>query len=90
MYQIRSDPTIHDRTRPKKFTRGPSKRQTVKSRKQRVRPAINDLVADEPKKEEKEPTEPEGQFEEIEIDESNPDDDRYKTQVIVTTSFELC
>ena len=50
-----------------------------------MRPAIKDIVADEPKKEEKEPTEPEGQFEEIEIDESKPDDDRYKTQVIRTS-----
>ena len=80
MYQIRSDPSIHERQPGMNFNRAPSKRQIVKSRKGRV--TKPDLIADEkkpdekkPDKEEQELKKPDEDYEEIELDQ--PYDERY-------------
>ena len=77
LYQIRSDPSVHDRQRELKFARAPSKRQKVKSRRER-KPDTNDAreveakVPDNLASEVKKPNE---DYEEIELDQ--PYDDRY-------------
>ncbi len=73
LYQIRSGPSVQEKSPGGKFARSPSKR--AKSTKQRtVKRDLN---------QEPEPTKEESDvhYEEIEIDESQPNDEAYSTEV---------
>ena len=79
LYQIRSDPSVHDRQRDLKFARAPSKRQKVKSRRER-KPDSNDrteekIEAKVPDNLASEVKKPDEDYEEIELDQ--PYDERY-------------
>lgn len=75
LYQIRAEPSSHEREHAIHFNRAPSKRQKVVSRKSRVRkpPKIAEEVKEKPEIKEPEVIEPSDekavvQFEEIELD----------------------
>ena len=78
MYQIRSDPSFHERHAVGKFSRAPSKRPRAKSEKNRLVRAP--VVAEKEKPDVKE-KEPEEDFEEIEIDETKPDQNKFDPNV---------
>lgn len=84
LYQIRSDPSVHDRQRDLKFARAPSKRQKVKSRRER-KPDSNDrteekIEAKVPDNLASEVKKPDEDYEEIELDQ--PYDERYEWVIV--------
>ncbi|XP_065062239.1 band 4.1-like protein 4B [Rhopilema esculentum] len=74
LYQIRSDPSFHERNAVGKFSRAPSKRPRIKSEKNRL---VRAPVVAEKEKPDVKDKEPEEDFEEIEIDETQPDHNKF-------------
>ena len=70
---------MQERQPSKKFARSPSRKYHLKSTKQRTAPVNEDLQQPEGKPE---TTENQVEYEEIEIDESQPADSTYNSEVI--------